>query len=114
MNPTQNIQSDPTKKFHIGVAGLSCECCTFSPLLSGSLASATLLSARVLNYWRITASAPTIPMWISRLCAERVSCRVDRSSRRFTMVSNKRCWTNSLRRARVSALLEALVHFSLV
>lgn len=24
-----------TKKFHIGVAGLSCECCTFSPLLSG-------------------------------------------------------------------------------
>lgn len=35
MNPTPNTQSQPTKKFHIGVAGLSCECCTFSPLLSG-------------------------------------------------------------------------------
>lgn len=35
MNPSTAIQSDPTKKFHIGVAGLSCECCTFSPLLSG-------------------------------------------------------------------------------
>lgn len=35
MNPTKDIQSEPAKKFHIGVAGLSCECCTFSPLLSG-------------------------------------------------------------------------------
>jgi microcystin degradation protein MlrC len=35
MNPIPNSQSEPTKKFHIGVAGLSCECCTFSPLLSG-------------------------------------------------------------------------------
>src|SRR5690606_36648771 len=31
-NPTGSWK--PT--FHIGVAGLSCECCTFSPLLSGA------------------------------------------------------------------------------
>ncbi len=35
MNPSTEIQSKSTKKFRVGVAGLSCECCTFSPLLSG-------------------------------------------------------------------------------
>lgn len=35
MNLTKDHPSQSTKKFHIGVAGLSCECCTFSPLLSG-------------------------------------------------------------------------------
>lgn len=35
MNPSNDIQSEPAQKFQIGVAGLSCECCTFSPLLSG-------------------------------------------------------------------------------
>lgn len=35
MNPSNDVQSEPAQKFHIGVAGLSCECCTFSPLLSG-------------------------------------------------------------------------------
>ena len=43
MNSTEHLKPEPTnatatsaKKFHIGVAGLSCECCTFSPLLSGA------------------------------------------------------------------------------
>ncbi len=40
MNSNQTSNSEITtttaaKMFHIGVAGLSCECCTFSPLLSG-------------------------------------------------------------------------------
>lgn len=35
MNSIQDSQRKPGQKFHIGVAGLSCECCTFSPLLSG-------------------------------------------------------------------------------
>lgn len=42
MNNTPDRTSEPANpilssanKFHIGVAGLSCECCTFSPLLSG-------------------------------------------------------------------------------
>jgi len=41
MNPIPNLQSSTvtdisSQPFHIGVAGLSCECCTFSPLLSGA------------------------------------------------------------------------------
>ena len=42
MNPIKDFKNEaatpapsPAKKLHIGVAGLSCECCTFSPLLSG-------------------------------------------------------------------------------
>lgn len=35
MSSTQDNSTTPTKIFHIGVAGLSCECSTFSPLLSG-------------------------------------------------------------------------------
>jgi len=35
MYPTQDPTIPSAKQFHIGVAGLSCECCTFSPLLSG-------------------------------------------------------------------------------
>ncbi|CAN5850319.1 M81 family metallopeptidase [soil metagenome] len=41
MNPSKDPKNEaatstpsPAKKLHIGVAGLSCECCTFSPLLS--------------------------------------------------------------------------------
>ncbi|MCX6047451.1 MAG: hypothetical protein NT075_20290, partial [Chloroflexi bacterium] len=43
MNSIKDPQSEPVtptpsfpKKRHVGVAGLSCECCTFSPLLSGA------------------------------------------------------------------------------
>lgn len=42
MNSPKNFNREPAnstaslpKKFRVGVAGLSCECCTFSPLLSG-------------------------------------------------------------------------------
>ncbi len=35
MNPLNDPITAPSAPFHIGVAGLSCECCTFSPLLSG-------------------------------------------------------------------------------
>ncbi len=35
MSSIKEQKSDPAQMFHIGVAGLSCECCTFSPLLSG-------------------------------------------------------------------------------
>ena len=35
MNPRPDPKSNTVRSFHIGVAGLSCECSTFSPLLSG-------------------------------------------------------------------------------
>src|SRR5690349_1884167 len=55
-----NPASSPAKKFHIGVAGLSCECCTFSPLLSGARDFMVSAAAELLANYGFFADYPDV------------------------------------------------------
>ncbi len=66
MNPSQASKSETAtttaaaKTFHIGVAGLSCECCTFSPLLSGERDFMVSAGAELLANYGFFADYPDV------------------------------------------------------
>ncbi|MCX6048007.1 MAG: M81 family metallopeptidase [Chloroflexi bacterium] len=67
MNSIKDPQSEPVtttpsfpKKLHIGVAGLSCECCTFSPLLSGERDFMVSAGAELLTNYGYFADYPDV------------------------------------------------------
>lgn len=60
MNPSKDLQSKPAKKFQIGVAGLSCECCTFSPLLSGERDFLVSAGAELAAHYGFFADYPDV------------------------------------------------------
>jgi microcystin degradation protein MlrC len=60
MNSGQDPAPTPTKKFHIGVAGLSCECSTFSPWLSGEREFMVTTGAQLTENYGFFADYPDI------------------------------------------------------
>ena len=83
MNPIKDHKGEPAnpstalaKRFHIGVAGLSCECCTFSPLLSGERDFMVSVGAELLANYGFFADYPDVDFTPLR--------RARRSSRRTT------------------------------
>jgi len=55
-----NSSGSSKQRFHIGVAGLSCECCTFSPLLSGARDFIVSAGAELLANYGFFAAYPDL------------------------------------------------------
>ena len=65
MNPSQAskreiLTTTAAKTFHVGVAGLSCECCTFSPLLSGERDFVVSMGADLVANYPFFADYPDV------------------------------------------------------